>query len=298
MITRLIAIALSVLMTTSAAADETALNQTVLKVPITQKSMEEAAEYLKQRAKALGIQQIAYNPLYKEFKAQGLTNIRRTEIFQFCDTKIAKALIEHDISFAAYLPCRVGLIEDQHNQGWFVMINPMIFKASIATMPPKLKKQADKVCSTLMTVIGVSPPPANQPFLSLEQTIFKKQIIEEAEMNDAIESMLMRANDLNVKNVARINLTDKYKALGLPNIRHTEIFQFCDAPTSKKLLDHDVRYIAYMPCRIALVEDHEGNGWLVMMKLDNLMPSHLHGQPIELYDKLKNILEAGANWDF
>ncbi len=117
-------------------------------------------------------------------------------------------------------------------------------------------------------------------------------------MDDAIEAMLLRANGLNVKNVGRINLTDKYKALGLPNIRRTEIFQFCDAPTSKKLLDYDVRYIAYMPCRITLVEDNEGNGWLVTMKLDSLLPSHLHGQPVDLYDKLKDILEAGANWDF
>jgi hypothetical protein len=61
---RLITIALSVLMIISAAADEATIDisQTVLKVPIAQKSMEEAAEYLKQRAKALGIEQIAYNP--------------------------------------------------------------------------------------------------------------------------------------------------------------------------------------------------------------------------------------------
>jgi uncharacterized protein (DUF302 family) len=190
------------------------------------------------------------------------------------------------------------LIEDQDNQGWFVMINPMIFKASIATMPPELKKQAGKVCRTLMTVIGALPPAANRAFQSLDQTIVKKPIIEEVDMDDAIEAMLLRANGLNVKNVGRINLTDKYKALGLPNIRRTEIFQFCDAPTSKKLLDYDVRYIAYMPCRITLVEDNEGNGWLVTMKLDSLLPSHLHGQPVDLYDKLKDILEAGANWDF
>jgi len=203
------------------------------------------------------------------------------------------------MNFAAYLPCRVGLIEDEQSKGWFVMINPNIFKASMATMPPELKKQAGKVCGTLMKIIGASPAatPANMPFMDMAQTVVKMPIVEDVDIDEAIESLLLRANNLNVKTVARLNLTDEYKALGLPNIRRTDIFQFCDARISQKLLKHDIGYLVYMPCRITLVEDNEGKGWFVMMNLDMLLPSHLHNQAVSFTEKLMEIIEAGANGD-
>jgi uncharacterized protein (DUF302 family) len=302
MIPRLIAIVFSLLLMTVASASSMPtidVGMTVVKVPIAPMSMDEAAKYLKTEAEKHGIPEIAHNYLHKEYKAQGLSNIRRIEIFQFCDAKLAKAWIEHDMNIAAYLPCRVGLIEDEQNKGWFVMINPEIFKASMATMPPDLLKQA-KVCSTLMKIIGASPAamPANMP--SMAQTVVKMPIVEDVDIDEAIDSLLLRANDLNVKKVVHINLTDEYKALGLPNIRRTEIFQFCDARLSQKLLRHEIGYLVYMPCRITLVEDNEGKGWFVMRNMDRLIPVHLHKlhkQAVSFTGKLMEIIEAGANGD-
>ncbi|OAD22791.1 secreted protein containing DUF302 [Candidatus Thiomargarita nelsonii] len=268
MITRLIA--MSLLLVTIVSAEEMAfIDQMVIKVPIGDKSLQEAGEYLKNEAKKRGIQQVGYSPLYKEYQALGLSNIRHVEIFQFCDAKVAKALTEYNMSFAVHIPCRVSLIEDEQGKGWFVMMNPMIFKSSM--LSPDLQKQAACACGKLMEIIGASATVAqstNQLAMDIDQTVVKMQISEDISIDEAIDSLTLHANDLNVKRVGHQNLTKEYEKLGLPNIRRTEIFQFCDAIVAQQMLRDDIRYVAYMPCQIAIVEDEHEQGWFVMMNMD------------------------------
>jgi uncharacterized protein (DUF302 family) len=67
-------------------------------------------------------------------------------------------------------------------------------------------------------------------------------------------------------------------------------------------LNDSLDFAAYLPCRIALVEDAKGQGWLVMMDL-NLLINAAHLQPalkaraIEVRNSLENIMKAGANGD-
>jgi uncharacterized protein (DUF302 family) len=100
---------------------------------------------------------VAHQPLSEEYKALGLPNVNRTEIFQFCDAKIAKEMIEYDISYAAYMPCRITLVVDKHGTGWFVTMDMNIFIAS-AKLPERLRKLATDVHKTLMEMMeaGVS----------------------------------------------------------------------------------------------------------------------------------------------
>jgi uncharacterized protein (DUF302 family) len=197
-----------------------------IKVPIAPKTMDEAAADLIEGAKALGIKQIAHSPLHKEYEALGLSNIRRTDIFQFCDPKIANALISHDIHFAAHLPCRIALIEDQEGKGWFVMVNPKFFKEAL-NMPPELQKMAT-ICPSLLKIIGASPAalPSNLPRLEIAQTVVKMQIAEDISLEEAVDSLKLRANDLNVKWVGHQVLTDEYKKIGLYNLNCTEILRW------------------------------------------------------------------------
>jgi uncharacterized protein (DUF302 family) len=66
------------------------------------------------------------------------------------------------------------------------------------------------------------------------------------------------------------------------------------------MLDYDIGYAAYMPCRIAMIEDESGERGLMMMNLDMLialgdLPPDLHKQAVDIRDKLMETLEAGAN---
>lgn len=141
---------------------------------------------------------------------------------------------------------------------------------------------------------------AELPAFDIAKTVIKKPIAEDVSIDDAIDSMKLRANSLNMKLVAHQPLSEEYKALGLSNIRRTEIFQFCDAKVAKEMIEHDINYAAYMPCRITLIEDKQGKGWFIMMDLDVLirsanLPPRLHKLATQVHNNLMEIIEAGAN---
>ena len=62
-------------------------------------------------------------------------------------------------------------------------------------------------------------------------------------------------------------------------------------------------FAAYMPCRIALVEDNDGKVWLMMINLDMLinntdLPPELKTIAMRINKTLTQIMEAGASGDF
>jgi uncharacterized protein (DUF302 family) len=161
MIPRLIAVVLSLLIMAVVSAAEIPvfdIAKTVIKMQIEKGvSIDDAISSLKLRANVLNMKLVAHQPLSEEYKALGLPNVNRTEIFQFCDAKIAKEMIEYDISYAAYMPCRITLVVDKHGTGWFVTMDMNIFIAS-AKLPERLRKLATDVHKTLMEMMeaGVS----------------------------------------------------------------------------------------------------------------------------------------------
>ena len=137
---------------------------------------------------------------------------------------------------------------------------------------------------------------------ALNKTVIRMPLADGVSMDDAVESMKLRANILNMKLVAELPLSKQVEATtGKPERRMT-IYQFCDAMTAKQMVDYSMDFAAYLPCRIALIEDEKGKGWLVMMDLNilingtNLNPK-LKAKAIEVRDNLENIMKAGANGD-
>jgi uncharacterized protein (DUF302 family) len=142
-------------------------------------------------------------------------------------------------------------------------------------------------------------PPAIR---SLGDTVVKMPLAQGVSLADAAESMKLRANLLNMKLVAELPLSKQVEAITGKPERLATIYQFCDALTARRMLDYSLDFAAYLPCRIALVEDEKGQGWLVMMDLNllinaaNLQPE-LKAKAIEVRDNLENIMRAGANGD-
>lgn len=137
---------------------------------------------------------------------------------------------------------------------------------------------------------------------SLGDTVVKMPLAKGVTLDDAAQSMKLRANLLNMQLVAELPLSKQVSAVTGKPSAHATIFQFCDAMTARKMLDYSLDFAAYLPCRIALVEDDKGQGWLVMMDLNmlikvaNLKPE-LKAKAIEVRDQLENIMRAGANGD-
>ena len=140
------------------------------------------------------------------------------------------------------------------------------------------------------------------PVLDIAQTVVKMPLAKGISMKDAVEAMKSRANTLNIKLVAEMPLSKQIEAMGEKS-RRIDIYQFCDPLTAKKMVEYDINFSAYLPCRIALVEDAKGQGWLVMMNLDMFIQdpklgAELKSDAIKVRDTLIDIMQAGAKGEW
>lgn len=144
------------------------------------------------------------------------------------------------------------------------------------------------------------PVTAAEPLVvDIARTVVKQPLVAGVGPDEAVESMKLRANMLNIKLVAELPLSQQVKAMG-QETRRMEIYQFCDALTAKKMVEYNIDFAAYLPCRIALVEDAAGKFWLVMMNLDMLIQNpgfdpKLKEEAVKVRDTLQSIMTAGAN---
>ena len=137
---------------------------------------------------------------------------------------------------------------------------------------------------------------------SVTQTVLKMALKKGISAEDAIEAMLSKAAAANMKNVGHQPVSKELKARGIDSPR-LEIFQFCNPEDAIKMVKYNTLFAAYMPCRIALVEDAKGILWLEMLNLDMLinsvaLPPELNQIAIETNGVMLDILTAGATGEF
>jgi len=131
--------------------------------------------------------------------------------------------------------------------------------------------------------------------------VYKVAIDRGVSLADAAESMRLRANALNLKLVAELPLSKQVEAITNQPQRTVTIYQFCDAVLAKDLIDMNLDFAVYMPCRIALIEDAKGQGWLVMMDVnvdavakEKRLPQVLKDRVNAVRNSLIDIMKAGA----
>lgn len=131
--------------------------------------------------------------------------------------------------------------------------------------------------------------------------VYKVAIDRSVSLDEAAESMRLRANALNLKLVAELPLSKQVEAVTGKPQRATTIFEFCDALTAKDLIDQSLHFAIYVPCRIALVEDAKGQGWLIMIDINvdafakaNGLSPDLKARIQKVRDGLEEIIRAGA----
>lgn len=150
-----------------------------------------------------------------------------------------------------------------------------------------------------LTAPAVSAAP--QPKRAGATDVYKVAVDRSVSLADAAESMRLRANALNLKLVAELPLSKQVEVMTNQEQRTITIFQFCDALTAKQLIDLNLDFSVYMPCRIALIEDANGQGWLVMMDVnvdavakEKRLSEALKTRIQEVRESLVSIMQAGA----
>ena len=121
------------------------------------------------------------------------------------------------------------------------------------------------VLSTVLLSAPASRAAEPKATQSTQADVYKVAIDRGVSLGEAADSMRLRANVLNLQLVAELPLSKQVEAVTGQPQRTITIFQFCDAVTAKELIDVNLDFAVFMPCRIALIEDASGQGWLVMM---------------------------------
>ena len=142
----------------------------------------------------------------------------------------------------------------------------------------------------------------NPQSFDINQTVVKMALADDVSADDAIEALQSKSVELNMKFVAHQPLSKELESRGVETGR-LEIFQFCNPMDAHEMVKFNPIFAAYMPCRIALVEDQDGKTWLMMLNLDMLinnspLPPELRTIAERVNDTLTQIMEAGATGEF
>ncbi|CCQ73019.1 DUF302 domain-containing protein [Magnetospira sp. QH-2] len=136
----------------------------------------------------------------------------------------------------------------------------------------------------------------------IKQTVVMQQVAEGLTAEDVRESMMSKAAELNMKFVGHQPLSTELNNRGVKSAQ-LDIYQFCNPEDARKMVDVDMSFAAYMPCRIILVEDPEGRLWLEMLDLDLMIQfAKLEGEVLDIAirvrDTLVEIMDSAAKGDF
>lgn len=139
---------------------------------------------------------------------------------------------------------------------------------------------------------------------SADATVWKRALDEGVTAEDAAEAMGSVATELNIKAVGILPLSAEVEAKTGKKQRLLTIYQYCNPITAMTMVEHSLAFSAYLPCRIAIVEDKEGKVWLYALDMDMMiyggktLPDKLLKEAISVKKVIQDIMEAGATGEF
>jgi uncharacterized protein (DUF302 family) len=149
--------------------------------------------------------------------------------------------------------------------------------------------------------LAMSADPSGISYTNVQLQIARIQIQDSVSFDDAVESLKLRANQHNLKFVGVNALYKEIEALTGKPSKRIEIFNFCDGLTANKMLTADPQMIAFMPCRIALIEDKEGKRWVISMMMDlkmiQAMPADTRKSAEHVMEAMKDMMVAASRGD-
>ena len=128
--------------------------------------------------------------------------------------------------------------------------------------------------------------------------------------DDVVESMKLRANQLNFKLVGQSQMWKDFQAvLGDSTAPRIEVFHYCDIAAGREVLKYAPEALVYLPCRIGVMEDADKNIWILTLDWDVSWLDSLSGKmgmekipelvksARDIREKMDNIMKAAANSD-
>jgi hypothetical protein len=135
-------------------------------------------------------------------------------------------------------------------------------------------------------------------------TVWSAKVADGLTFEEVDQSIRNIAIERNIRGVGDLPLGDQVAAMTGQPWRKLNIYLYCNPLTAAKMIEHDIAYAAYLPCRISLVEDEEGQLWIYTLDMDMMiyggetLPPELLEEALEVKDIMQDILVRAAEGDF
>jgi len=135
-------------------------------------------------------------------------------------------------------------------------------------------------------------------------SIVRVKVADDVSNEDVEEAMESIATAEGIRSVGKLPLSEMVELqTGKPQ-RFLKIFQYCSPRTAMVMVDHSDAFAAYLPCRIALIEDKDKQRWLYTLDMNAMiyggapLPDDLLEKALEVKRVITAIQEGGAEGDF
>lgn len=135
-------------------------------------------------------------------------------------------------------------------------------------------------------------------------SIVRVKVANDVSNQDVEEAMESIAAAESIRSVGMLPLSEMVKLQTGKEQRFLKIYQYCSPRTAMIMVDHSDAFSAYLPCRIALIEDKNKQRWLYTLDMDFMiyggapLPPALLAKAIEVKRVITAIQNGGAEGDF
>jgi len=135
-------------------------------------------------------------------------------------------------------------------------------------------------------------------------TVWKTKVQDGLTFDEVDQSIQAVAQDDNIKAVGDLPLGDQVAAMEGKPWRKLKIYLFCNPLTAAKMVEYDIAYAAYLPCRVSLVEDDKGQLWVMTLNMDMMihggktLPPDLYAEANHVKEVMQDILKRSSAGDF
>jgi len=137
-----------------------------------------------------------------------------------------------------------------------------------------------------------------------EAAVWKAQVKDGLSFEDVDQAIVSLAASANIRDVGALPLGDQVAAMEQKPWRKLKIYLYCNPLTAAHMIDHSDAFSAFLPCRVALLEDGFGKLWIYTLNMDLLihggkpLPPPLKDEVLRVKTVMQSLLRDGAEGAF
>ena len=135
-------------------------------------------------------------------------------------------------------------------------------------------------------------------------SIVRVKVADDVTNEDVEEAMESIATAEGIRSVGMLPLSEMVELQTGEKQRFLKIYQYCAPRTAMTMIEHSDAFSAYLPCRLALIEDKQGQRWIYTLDMNAMiyggapLPDYLLEKALNVKRTITAIQMGGAEGDF